>query len=775
MIVFNGNYHQGHIMSNLAGFQCTAIALYALLVVSTLGPHSYETIYSAHTIDAIVGNGHHMYEEILYQSNNPTPRYLGHWELPSLVQLREEYINIHRYENIFHGIVGLAVNYPITTVTIEEALPRAYSISNYFIATFGCNSIAIFRLPDSNQWYIFDSHSRNCTGMSNAFGTATLLEFLDYEQCLNFIFQNFNGMHFEITPVIFEKFNNGTATCTSTPCKQNENLSNNDSFNENITTCTSVNDDSMETENTINSSGSKEQSAYLNPTEGEQSTQDTNKTDEHNRKNIYINIEELTGDDKKYEHQIRLIANFYCQCCEKKLFQDEIKRLPHSFKFKLSNDIEINGNSTVCSRCSSKLIQNKSPLKYIDNNLDAGCVPECMQNLDIVQRRLISQIQSYMTIIILPGGQYAEKGLTIHFPLDLECYFKSLKRLQDQSMIIVTHTKGQPQLKSIPVQKIVNFENVCTAISWLKSNNILYYNFPDFDVCSQNFNENDVEKNTTLDLHNDVKKFIEACDECATVPVNYSVPNVEIDQLLKLEIPVQFGKPTWLSEMPHGEEMAFPWLFPYGRSGMYDKRSNKLTNLEYYQYRLYNKDARWRKNITYLMYAVNHMEQTKLSDGIEIQMHLHKSDGKITAGSLLDNSHLSKIKQNSFMFMKKIRGTVAYWADILQNLLATVKSLGPPTLFVTLSADDNNWPELKMLLNEISYEEAYNYQYSNENMRKDPLFSSLHFERRWKAFFKYILMGKEKPLGNIEDYFARIEYQNRRGPHLHILCTKSDF
>ena len=39
--------------------------------------------------------------------------------------------------------------------------------------------------------------------------------------------------------------------------------------------------------------------------------------------------------------------------------------------------------------------------------------------------------------------------------------------------------------------------------------------------------------------------------------------------------------------------------------------------------------------------------------------------------------------------MKNIRGTAAYWADILGNLLATVRRLGPPTLFVTLPADDN--------------------------------------------------------------------------------------
>ena len=63
-----------------------------------------------------------------------------------------------------------------------------------------------------------------------------------------------------------------------------------------------------------------------------------------------------------------------------------------------------------------------------------------------------------------------------------------------------------------------------------------------------------------------------------------------------------------------------------------------------------------------------------------------------------ENIEPSELREHSFMFMKNIRGTVAYWADILNDLLATVKCLGPPTLFVTLSADDNHWPELKMLL-----------------------------------------------------------------------------
>ena len=66
----------------------------------------------------------------------------------------------------------------------------------------------------------------------------------------------------------------------------------------------------------------------------------------------------------------------------------------------------------------------------------------------------------------------------------------------------------------------------------------------------------------------------------------------------------------------------------------------------------------------------------------------------------------------------------------MANLLATVRCLGPPTLswlFVTLSADDNYWPEFKMLLQNITYEdEATRNSSANEQMRKDPLLTSLH-------------------------------------------------
>ena len=135
------------------------------------------------------------------------------------------------------------------------------------------------------------------------------------------------------------------------------------------------------------------------------------------------------------------------------------------------------------------------------------------------------------------------------------------------------------------------------------------------------------------------------------------------------------------------------------------------------------------------------MDQQRLSSEIGIKC-VYVRDITRMINSLPMTCSIKKFDHNVIMFMKNIRGTAAYWADILGNLLATVMCLGPPILFVTLSADDNNWPELEILLQNITYEEATRNSSANEQMRKDPLLTSLHFERRWRAFLKYILMAK---------------------------------
>ena len=67
----------------------------------------------------------------------------------------------------------------------------------------------------------------------------------------------------------------------------------------------------------------------------------------------------------------------------------------------------------------------------------------------------------------------------------------------------------------------------------------------------------------------------------------------------------------------------------------------------------------------------------------------------LTAGDIQNPTNTDdSLQNNSYMFMKNIRGTPAYWKDQLLDLLARINTLGPPTFFLTLTANDMHWPEL---------------------------------------------------------------------------------
>lgn len=177
----------------------------------------------------------------------------------------------------------------------------------------------------------------------------------------------------------------------------------------------------------------------------------------------------------------------------------------------------------------------------------------------------------------------------------------------------------------------------------------------------------------------------------------------------------------------------------------------------------------FEKNITYLFHAINHYEFLRLTNSASIHMRMSANNhSQITINDLNNLNHNPDLLQNSYMFMKYIKGTSAYWKNNLLNLLSMFKQLGPPSLFVTLSANDMHWPELIMTLKMCSFEKAKSLKNALNFVKEDPYMTALHFQRRFKALLKHVINGKLLPSGKVVDYFVRVEFQNRGSPHLHI-------
>ena len=85
----------------------------------------------------------------------------------------------------------------------------------------------------------------------------------------------------------------------------------------------------------------------------------------------------------------------------------------------------------------------------------------------------------------------------------------------------------------------------------------------------------------------------------------------------------------------------------------------------------------------------------------------------------------------------------------LSKRIAKIRTLGPPTFFMSLSADDINWTDnLKLLNPSMSDEDLQHMSYRDKCklLKDNPVLSAIHFNNRWEAFLHHYLLIKPYPL-----------------------------
>ena len=78
--------------------------------------------------------------------------------------------------------------------------------------------------------------------------------------------------------------------------------------------------------------------------------------------------------------------------------------------------------------------------------------------------------------------------------------------------------------------------------------------------------------------------------------------------------------------------------------------------------------------------------------------------GNFTAGMFKNYNHSVEEltnKYQGFYFMNQIRGIPVYWKSFPYEVRATIKQLGCPTFFLTLSCADLKWEEIPEIISKI--------------------------------------------------------------------------
>ena len=829
-----GNKHQGvpYFDDNYSGRQCTIIALVALSFLSL----KLASQWTSSDIDSVLTEGHVRYIEHIISmgieprnlQHNEVPNIIRNF-LSSGTD-----VSLAMDAN-YYGVVGGDGDRGAGAYDFESSLVMAFSSSPFVIATFSDYTVALYYCETLDTYYLFDSHSCGPFGeRGDPFGTAILLEFCDLQMLQQYIINTYSSSFYEFSAVIFRHVpRRGSPSVhhqavfpnlfTAVPI---EDLSAEKSSHKiNFTTVAYT----KQRNANINITERKSLEAECGPVQDKLASRANNLFSKNEKKGVKarkrrrttvslsnidhdhtyhevnelfaVNIDDsdrpvsmhviMPGEPLKdltevllpnffqeplasnasmctsncnknnvlsiersnlYVKEINMKPEYACKVCKRILFHNQIYRSPCSYE---GHGIE--KKDILCQWCMKTL--KKGDMCFLDfqqNNLNAGEIPSELKALSVIEKRCISLINTFFTLIVLPAypvGQLGMKGLVIHLPMFVDDLVVKLPIFSNESMIACMYPSSVSKVPSF-----VDCNKVLKALEWLKLNNPLYHNItvnmsPKDEIQSQN-------------LQNCV------FEEIGTVPVDYCMPNLAIDEVIKSKkfvLPVASGRNgslVNLTKLAHGEEKAFPTLFPFGKAGFNAKRPKKLTLLKYYKSRLYNVDERWRFDIPYLLTSVNSYEKDALFQLVSIFLKVRKpgvSTNMLQARNITcrNESSNADIMKNSYMFMKSLRGTAAYWKDVLFNLLAMVKNLGSPTLFMTLSANDYHWPELADMLG-VSVKEL------PKAVKRNPLMTALHFERRWRALFKHVINGPSKPLGVVKDYFARVEFQSRGSPHLHI-------
>ena len=390
----------------------------------------------------------------------------------------------------------------------------------------------------------------------------------------------------------------------------------------------------------------------------------------------------------------------HCRVCYSLVYSDKIKEVNSAVltdACPIDLPVEL-ATGIICSKCNTQISKGHWPPWGSTNDLQPEDIPSELAQLTPDEVRTVSLICPFLKVIILPGGQFGEEGSVIHFPFPVQHVMNQLPRPLIESEVILSAVGVSQRETFRTLLMQIDHQRIYQALLWLRANNPLYTNIPITNHQPQTNQPQTMPNTSIVDVDSDCEEihFIESC----AIPQNYVNPDIPIEELLQQQntapqIPFTHiaASPVNMFQQEQLEEHAFPVLYPKGRFGLGYARSKSITDLKYMQSRLFNKDSRWRDNVVWLFWALNTFEMKKLQNEISILSRIKKQNNQpLTAGDLTNPS--SESLNNSYMFMRNIRGTAAYWKDQLLDLLARINTLGPPTFFVTLTANDMHWPEL---------------------------------------------------------------------------------
>lgn len=155
----------------------------------------------------------------------------------------------------------------------------------------------------------------------------------------------------------------------------------------------------------------------------------------------------------------------------------------------------------------------------------------------------------------------------------------------------------------------------------------------------------------------------------------------------------------------------------------------------------------------YLFTLLKKQQMTQIGGHIATCLRKKTVNGApILVNNLLNDDYLQNLIQHDdgYRILSSVRNSPAHWEEEKKKLLAMIRQFGVPTLFMTISAAETQWPHLIKQLKstvdkeEVSLEESQNIPYAEKVrlIQSDPFICATLFKTRYKELKKNMAVSR---------------------------------
>ena len=510
---------------------------------------------------------------------------------------------------------------------------------------------------------------------------------------------------------------------------------------------------------------------------------------------------------KLFQSKIKEGPNYICSCCTQLFFKHSFSTCKSIMKTSsslvnicLTKKVSVDNEEWICNTCKNALKQGKIPACSVANKMTFPKIPEELK-ITQMEERLIAPRLAFMQLKELPrGGQIHLTGNVVNVPADVNTTVKQLPRMMDNSETIPIKLKRKISHKNFVAFEQIRPNKVLEAAKWLVQNSKLFKKEGieiDSSWMQKTVNGMEVDENQQIP-ENDNELFIDSSveqrrdaddwteDEYFHERITGNTDTVlqpldfrEYNQVLSLA-PGENQSPLGLFQDMNSEYLAFPTLYCGETRPDNSMRSVPVHYSTICKWELRNADRRTAMCIPNIFFKLKKLQIKQIRDKVYLAVRKCKTKGKkmsvseILAPDFVDNL----VKQNDgFRVLRTLRGSPPYWEQAKKDVFAMIKQLGMPTWFCSFSAAETKWAPLLKCLSKLVHNkvltseevESLTWKEKCILIKSDPVTCARYFDHRFHSFFFHVMRDKIKPIGEIIDFFYRIEFQQRGSPHVHML------